>query len=123
MAWIVGAGIAAGLAASAYGANKQSKAIDSANATNKEISKETNALNWAMKMYDKGVGQDGRAVNTKLPVWATVDIDSKGNILRATPIDPNKTYDNSLPQTVSQEQAPSWTSNSAAMQYLNGGKS
>ena len=120
MAWIVGASLAAGgLATSLIGANQQSKAIDSTNATNQEIAQKTAALNWAMKMYDKGVGQDGTAVNTKLPTWATVDIDGNGNIVRATPINKSQTYNNSLPVSASSTSAPSWTQNSQAMSQLN----
>lgn len=68
----VAAGLgAAGIGASLFGANKQAKAVDKANKTNKQIADEANRLNYQMWLESRGIGPDGEHVNTKLPRWAS----------------------------------------------------
>jgi hypothetical protein len=73
MGWIVAV---AGLAVSAYGgikaAKDNKKAAQDANAANKTATDEANAQNWTRYMRQRGVGENGQAVNTRLPEWATM---------------------------------------------------
>lgn len=81
------AAAAIGAGATAYGANKQSKAAKAAaaetNATNQAMTAETNKLNWSNYLMSRGiqplgevtpgvVPADGqyKSVNAKLPLWA-----------------------------------------------------
>lgn len=59
-----------GLALSAKGAQDQKKAIAKKNAQEQENYEDANQENWRRYLLSRGV--DGnRAVNTKLPLWAT----------------------------------------------------
>ncbi len=66
----------AGLGASIYGANKQSKAIKEANATNAKSIADTNRINHERYLATRGVNPDGRAVNARLPLWMNAQVSS-----------------------------------------------
>lgn len=73
---------AAGTAASVYGANKQASAVSDANAANQATQAQQNQASWNNYLLTRGVygnnaptgtiPQGAQAVNTKLPLWATV---------------------------------------------------
>lgn len=62
---------AAGVGASIYGADKTSKATKDAAKANMAATEAANERNYQMWLQSRGVGTNGRAVNTKLPQWAT----------------------------------------------------
>lgn len=68
-AGVVGLG---GLALSAKGASDQKKANKKALAQEQANFEAQQAENWKRYMLSRGVDETGRAVNTKLPLWATV---------------------------------------------------
>ena len=68
-AGVVGLG---GLALSAKGASDQKKANKKALAQEQANFEAQQAENWRRYMLSRGVDETGRAVNTKLPLWATV---------------------------------------------------
>lgn len=61
----------AGVGASMYGANKQAKAQGSAADKQAAAVAEANRLAHERWLASRGVGARGKAVNTKLPLWAT----------------------------------------------------
>ena len=61
-----------GLALSAKGAHDQKKANKAALAQAQANFEAQQAENWRRYMLSRGVDETGRAVNTKLPLWATV---------------------------------------------------
>ena len=61
-----------GLALSAKGARDQKKANKAALAKEQANFEAQQAENWRRYMLSRGVNETGRAVNTKLPLWATV---------------------------------------------------
>ena len=63
---------AAGIAMSAKGAHDQKKAQRKALAQEQANFEAQQAENWRRYMLSRGVDETGRAVNTKLPLWATV---------------------------------------------------
>lgn len=74
---------AAGIGASLYGANKQSKAQDAANAANTAAVKESDLNQWKSYLMQRGLNPAGvtqfgqvptnaPAMNTKLPLWANM---------------------------------------------------
>jgi hypothetical protein len=67
-----------GAGASVYGANKQSKAIKSANAANQQAVQNTNDANYRLWLESRGVGPSGQAVNTKLPRWMGATVGTGG---------------------------------------------
>lgn len=85
MPWIPIAATALGIGASLYGANKQSKDNASAQAQNAALQKEQNNAQWANWLMSRGIAPttpvdagvmptegNFRAVNTRLPIWATM---------------------------------------------------
>lgn len=62
-----------GVGASIYGANKNAKAIKSTNDANIAAQKEADALNYRRWLETQGVGENGQAINTWLPRYATVN--------------------------------------------------
>ena len=68
-AGVVGLG---GLALSAKGASDQKKANKKALAQEQANFEAQQAENWRRYMLSRGVNETGRAVNTKLPLWATI---------------------------------------------------
>ena len=62
---------AAGAGASLYGAKKQSSAIKKASEDNAAAQAASDERNYQMWLESRGVGQNGQAINTKLPRWAT----------------------------------------------------
>lgn len=88
MMWVgIGTGVA-GLAAGAYGANKQSKAVKAASAENAAQQDKQNASAWANYLMTRGVNPAGaatgqlpsnpQAINTKLPLWASASFRQPG---------------------------------------------
>lgn len=81
MSWIAAAVVAVGAGATIYGANKQAKAVESANNTNAELQKDQNQSAWAAYLMSRGVNPNGaatgtipsnpQAINAKFPLWAT----------------------------------------------------
>jgi len=92
MTWVaaaIGGSALLGAGASIYGANKQAKAIASANAANQASEAEAARQNWVNYLMQRGVmpsssTQTGevptnlQVVNTKLPIWATMRNGSGG---------------------------------------------
>lgn len=88
MMWVgIGTGVA-GLAAGAYGANKQSKAVKAASAENAAQQDKQNASAWANYLMTRGVNPAGAAtgqlpsnpqpINTRLPFWASASFRTPG---------------------------------------------
>jgi hypothetical protein len=86
--WVaVGVGVA-GIAAGAYGANKQSKDNKAAQATNAGLQEQQNAQAWANYLMTRGVNPAGaatgqlpsnpQAINSRLPLWATANFAKPG---------------------------------------------
>lgn len=92
MSWIavatIGAG-ALGAGVSAYGAKKQSKAVESANEANDARQAEQNQSAWNAYLISRGINpagaktgelpQNAQAVNSKLPLWATANFKTPGS--------------------------------------------
>ena len=86
--WVaVGVGVA-GVAASAYGANKQSKDNKAAQNQNVASQEEQNRLAWANYLMTHGLNPanaqtgvlpaNGQAINSRLPLWATANFARPG---------------------------------------------
>ncbi len=79
---VLGAGV------SLYGANKQKKAVDSANAANAALQEDQNQSAWNAYLLSRGINptgavtgqipQNAQAVNTRLPLWATASFKKPG---------------------------------------------
>lgn len=92
---------ALGAGATAYGANKQSKAQQAASASNAASQDKTNASAWASYLMSRGVNPNGattgqiptnpQAVNTRLPLWATVNRTAGGGLTSSRPTTPART--------------------------------
>lgn len=77
----VGGSALVGAGASMYGANKQSKANQAAQAENAELQREQNNSAWASYLMSRGVNPMGaqagvlpsnpQPINARLPLWAT----------------------------------------------------
>ena len=63
---------AAGVGASVYGANKAAKTAKATNAANIQASKDADQLAYRRWLETQGVGDQGQAINTWLPRYATV---------------------------------------------------
>lgn len=82
----VGIGTAVlGAGTTLYGANKQAKAISSANASNQEAVDKQNQSDWNNYLLQRGIYTGGSAttgsiptnataVNTRMPLWASVNV-------------------------------------------------
>lgn len=78
--WVALAVGVAGVATSAYGANKQSKDNKAAAATNAGLQEDQNRSAWASYLMSRGVNPQGaqtgeiptnpQAINARLPLWA-----------------------------------------------------
>lgn len=76
---IAAASSVAGVGLAAKGASDQKKANKKALAQEQQNFEAQQAENWRRYMLSRGVDQStGRAVNTKLPLWATVTRKGKG---------------------------------------------
>lgn len=92
MMWTAIATTAVGTGASLYGANKQAKAVQAANDQNAKLQAEQNQSAWNAYLLSRGINPTGAttgqipanapAVNTKLPLWATVKVGPSGKIGR-----------------------------------------
>ena len=69
---IAAASSVAGVGLAAKGASDQKKANKKALAQEQANFEAQQAENWRRYMLSRGVNETGRAVNTKLPLWATV---------------------------------------------------
>lgn len=85
MPWLAAASLIAGAGASIYGANKQSKDNAKAADENARLQQQQNDQAWANWLMTRGVAPTSavaagvmptagnyRAVNTRLPIWASV---------------------------------------------------
>lgn len=86
--WVAVAVIAAGAigaGATIYGANKQASSSAAANEANKTAVEQANDQSWTNYLLSRGLSTGsvipagtmptgGQAVNTRLPLWATVDV-------------------------------------------------
>ncbi len=90
--WVaIGVGVA-GVAVSAYGANKQSKDNKAAIASNATLQDEQNRSAWASYLMSRGVNPAGaqtgqipanpQAINAKLPLWANASFASGPKVWR-----------------------------------------
>lgn len=83
----LGVGLA-GVAASAYGASQQNKAVKGANAQNAALQDEQNQSAWNAYLLSRGINptgaatgqipQNAQAVNSRLPLWATANFKNPG---------------------------------------------
>lgn len=69
---IAAAASVAGVGLAAKGASDAKKANKAALAQEQQNFESQQAENWRRYMLSRGVDETGRAVNTKLPLWATV---------------------------------------------------
>jgi len=83
-AWILGGSMVVGGIMSGIGANKSAKAIDKTNAQNKAAAEEADRQNWVQYLMQRGIMPTGRvevgeiptsykSVNTRMPLWATMN--------------------------------------------------
>ena len=82
MAVAVGGSALLGAGTTLYGANKQSKAIDSANAANLAATEATNKQNYEMWLRSRGVGANGQPVNYVMPEWLTVNTTAPRRLMK-----------------------------------------
>lgn len=89
MPWLIPAVTAvAGIGTSLYGANKQAKANQAAQAENARLQEQQNAQAWANYLMTRGVNPAGatsgqipanpQAINARLPLWATANFAKPG---------------------------------------------
>ena len=88
----VGGSAVLGAGASLYGANKQSKAISSANDANLRAQAEQNKNAWANYLMTRGLNPAGaqtgtiptnpQAINARLPLWANASFARPGGATR-----------------------------------------
>lgn len=98
-AWIAAGAAVAGVGAAVYGANKQAQANKDATAANQASQAEQNQSAWNAYLAGKGVAPttpvaagvyptagNYNAVNTRLPLWATVNqtVGPNGNVSLTT---------------------------------------
>lgn len=86
--WVAIGVTVVGGAVSAYGANKQAKAVQSAANQNAASQDAQNQSAWASYLMSRGVNPSGaatgqipsnpQAINTKLPLWATANFAAPG---------------------------------------------
>ena len=90
MAWVAAGTAVLGAGASLYGANKQSKAISSANDANLKAQEDQNRAAWANYLMTRGINPAGakagtiptnpQAINARLPLWANANFRTPGAI-------------------------------------------
>jgi hypothetical protein len=71
MAWVAIGTTLVGAGASVYGTQQNKKAAKSAQEANARAQAETNALNLRMWLESRGVGENGKPINAKMPRWMT----------------------------------------------------
>lgn len=95
MAWVAVGSAVLGAGTSIYGANQQKKANQSAQNQNAALQREQNDAAWSNWLMTRGVAPttpvsagvmptagNSTAVNTRLPYWATVNVQSQPGSLR-----------------------------------------
>lgn len=95
MSWIAAGTAILGTGASLYGANKQAKANSAAQASNERQQAEQNRLAWANYLMTRGIDpagaqtgvvpSSGRAINSRLPLWANVRHTGAGKYVMPSP--------------------------------------
>jgi hypothetical protein len=90
----IGGSAVLGAGVSMYGANKQSKAMQDAQNKNAELQTQQNNSAWQGYLMSRGldpmgatsgnIPSGGRALNTKLPLWATVNLNRSGTVPKIT---------------------------------------
>ena len=88
MLWVGVGSAVLGAGASAYGANKQAKAVKAASAENAASQDAQNASAWANYLMTRGVNPAGaatgqlpsnpQAINSRLPLWASASFRQPG---------------------------------------------
>jgi hypothetical protein len=96
VSWIAVGTTVAGLGASLYGANKQSKDQKASDASNRAAVQESDLNSWRGYLMQRGLNPSGvttfgqipanaPAVNTRLPLWATSPNQPRRLVRRAAP--------------------------------------